>query len=364
MSEKLLKENYNNKYISALDCYRGIAAICVTTIHININSIFLNSEFSTGLFVQLFFVLSGYVLYINYYNNLKKFADLKNFLKKRILRLYPLHLFFLIIFLLVEIAKFVAMHQFNIIPNRPVFEENNFYTFILNLILVQNFFGSPGSFNGPSWSISAEFFTYIIFALFLIYFKEKLEYILLAYILIFIILFSKYFNYDWGVHAWLSCLYCFSIGVISAKVFLIKKLNFNPYVINILFLLIFFLTFFFIENKKLGYYIPFLFGILFYFTSLLNSSGLIYRIIFNKFLIFLGKISYSIYLCHAFVYWSLTQFLRFILNWPIENSATGVGLKFSLVEGSFFIIIFIAITILVANFTYLFVEKKFYKKLK
>tara|TARA_B100000427_G_C14985654_1_gene367362 strand:- start:117 stop:287 length:171 start_codon:yes stop_codon:yes gene_type:complete len=56
--------------------------------------------------------------------------------------------------------------------------------------------------------------------------------------------------------------------------------------------------------------------------------------------------------------------MRFILNWPIENSSTGVGLKFSLVEGSIFIIIFIAITILVANFTYLFVEKKFYKKLK
>lgn len=76
MSEKLLKENYNKKYISALDCYRWIAAICVTTIHININSIFLNSGFSTGLFVQLFFVLSGYVLYINYYNNLKKFIHL------------------------------------------------------------------------------------------------------------------------------------------------------------------------------------------------------------------------------------------------------------------------------------------------
>lgn len=56
--------------------------------------------------------------------------------------------------------------------------------------------------------------------------------------------------------------------------------------------------------------------------------------------------------------------MRFILNWPIENSSTGVRLKFSLVEGSIFIIIFIAITILVANFTYLFVEKKFYKKLK
>ena len=50
---------------------------------------------------------------------------------------------------------------------------NNFYTFVANIFLLQTFLYEY-TFNTPSWSISAEFYTYIIFA-FLFYFRNDVE---------------------------------------------------------------------------------------------------------------------------------------------------------------------------------------------
>ena len=359
-----MSDNSTKIYIEAIDCYRGLAALFVTTIHLNINTLFGNTLFKNGLFVQLFFVISGYVLYINYHKKLENLSSFRQFLKKRFLRLYPLHLFFLLLFLILEVCKLIAAQYFGIIPNRPVFVENNFSSFVYNLFLIQNFFGSPGSYNGPSWSISAEFFTYIIFAFTIIFFKKKLIYILILYIFIFIFYFSNFFNYDWGYNGWLSCMYSFSIGVIFAKIYLYKKLILKTYLINSIFLITLILTIFFIGNKTLDYYMPFLFGYLLYITSSLSKISLIYKIVFNKFLIFLGKISYSIYLSHVLIYWCMTQFMKIIIKWPSESNESMHVLKFTAIEGTIFFCIFIFLTISISIFTYSKIEKRFYKKLK
>ena len=48
-----------NKHINQLDVFRGLAALSVCAVHFTYDSIF-HKYFAQGLFVQLFFTLSGF----------------------------------------------------------------------------------------------------------------------------------------------------------------------------------------------------------------------------------------------------------------------------------------------------------------
>ena len=85
-----MEQNHYNQ----LDVFRGLAALSVCAVHFNYNSNFFHNYFAMGIFVQLFFSLSGFVIFLNYHNSLNKFKDLTKFVKKRFKRLYPLHFFF------------------------------------------------------------------------------------------------------------------------------------------------------------------------------------------------------------------------------------------------------------------------------
>ena len=78
-----------DKYL-ALESLRGGAAISVAIHHFYIGSHF-NVAFTmyAWLMVDFFFVLSGFVIALNYQDRIKTFENLKAFQFKRFLRLYP-----------------------------------------------------------------------------------------------------------------------------------------------------------------------------------------------------------------------------------------------------------------------------------
>ncbi len=66
---------------------------------------------------------------------------------------------------------------------------------------------------------------------------------------------------------------------------------------------------------------------------------------------------------HQFVWWTIKQFLRFFLKFPVEN-LNGVT---SIVYDNFLIsnlisFLGISLVIILAHFSYTLVEKRFYKK--
>ena len=63
-----------------------------------------NSNFimNGGLVVDFFFVLSGFVISLNYLDKINTKNDLIKFQKKRFLRLYPLHILTLLIFVFID----------------------------------------------------------------------------------------------------------------------------------------------------------------------------------------------------------------------------------------------------------------------
>ena len=112
--------------------------------------------------VDLFFVLSGFIITMTYADRFRTFSgkDYLAFLTLRLGRIYPLHLFMLLIFLVnpLAIAVWSATHQ-------PGARYEPGY-FGMSLLLVQNWgFAKALAWNVPAWSISTEWFAYLVFPL-------------------------------------------------------------------------------------------------------------------------------------------------------------------------------------------------------
>ena len=150
---------------TVLDSFRGIFALCVVVFHTHyFNSITETSFFrGSDSFVDFFFVLSGFVITHSY--AYKKDISFKKFTLSRFFRLFPLHIATLIFYILLELCKLVA-YKYGIAFNKPPFSaENDPSQIIPNLLLLQSWttYTNALSFNYPAWSISIEFYIYLIF---------------------------------------------------------------------------------------------------------------------------------------------------------------------------------------------------------
>lgn len=119
-----------------------------------------------SLWVDFFFVLSGFVIAHSYFDRLQSGLGLATFMARRFARLYPLHLFTLLLAVAYEFAKASLFNSVSIGAEKAPFQSNNLPAFLANLGLVQALGLFPDvTWNGPSWSISVEFYTYLLFAL-------------------------------------------------------------------------------------------------------------------------------------------------------------------------------------------------------
>ncbi|MFE0754202.1 acyltransferase family protein [Inquilinus sp. NPDC058860] len=160
------------QYFPALTALRGIAALCVVLFHYSVGS-FPNLHptevtFFFGksyLFVDLFFALSGFIL-MHVYG--RGFADgpsaatLGPFLKARLARLYPLHLVVLGGFVLLELLKLAVDRS-----GLDAFGNPHTLATLPGSLLLLNAAGiyEALTWNGPSWSISAEWIVGLAFPL-------------------------------------------------------------------------------------------------------------------------------------------------------------------------------------------------------
>lgn len=156
-----------------LDIFRGLFATLVFAFHLApfANTLLLNNRFveNSDMFVDFFFVLSGFVIAYSY-QSLADGPQLKLFLTKRVYRVYPLHFVMLLAFLGMEVAKNILSPYIQV--NNLINPANNVYTFFTSLFLI-NSTPVPGvkdvSWNIPSWSISAEMIAYVVFGSLLVF---------------------------------------------------------------------------------------------------------------------------------------------------------------------------------------------------
>ena len=154
--------------IRALTSLRGIAAWWVVIFHFrqllpaNTPAILQTIAAQGYIAVDLFFVLSGCVITLNYATWFRRPTPraYANFLALRLARIYPLHVVMMLFYLLTAIVLALASHHPTLGP-----EYNPTY-FLLSLVLLQNWgFTNDTAWNVPAWSISTEWFAYLIFPL-------------------------------------------------------------------------------------------------------------------------------------------------------------------------------------------------------
>lgn len=151
----------------ALDAIRGIAATIVALVHLTAAGYFYDIPIirNGGIAVPLFFVLSGFVIASSYGKRLNSSEELKTFFIRRFGRVYPIHILTLAILVLLEFMKMVMTNN-GVQSGQPPFAgSNSVASLIANVFLLQSIvpFGDY-TWNGPSWSLSVEFYTYLIFA--------------------------------------------------------------------------------------------------------------------------------------------------------------------------------------------------------
>ena len=355
----------NKKFLS-LETFRGFAALMIAAIHFDVNSPLVNHNLASGFFVHFFFTLSGFVIYHNYKDRIQNLNILKKFIIKRFWRLYPLHLFFLIIFLLIEILKFYLNKIYGLEANNQAFSQNDTFSLISNIFLVHTFLREY-TFNTPSWSISAEILTYLFFAIFILFNKKTLSIILVAVTaLIFRFNQESYFGASHsGYLSLVDCLYCFFCGIISYKIY--EKIKIKKFYstyknfFSLFFILITVLTLTHL-NGKIVIILPMIFGITIFFSCEIKQESILGKFLLNKFFLFLGKISYSIYMSHLFVFWAITQFCRFILKFETQFEVDTGFTKIILTthQANLIVIISYIITIIFSYFLYKFLENNYF----
>ena len=358
----------NKSYLEQLDVFRALAALSVCAVHFSYDTIF-HVYFKQALFVQFFFTLSGFVIYLNYHDQKFDILKIKNFMVKRFFRLYPLHFFFLIMFCFIEILKYFLVINYNLVFNNKPFQLNDFSNFFLHLFFLQHY-ADKYSFNGPAWSISVEMFLYFAFAI--LFFVNKKYFLVVP--IIFTLLFFLFMNNTYGAGyshgAFLSGFYSFSLGCIFCRIYLQNKKLFKNKLYNIFYFILLILFFMELFGYKIllklnySFIYSIFFGLIIYLSCFLNKNSFMYNFFFNNWFIYLGKISYSIYLGHLFVFYFLNNFLKHIVNYPLEiNSDFKHFIKLSVFEAHLYTIVAYLLTIILASFTYRYIEIKYYKKI-
>jgi peptidoglycan/LPS O-acetylase OafA/YrhL len=111
--------------------------------------------------VDLFFILSGFILIYNYRETFQRIGarTYLRFLGLRLARIYPVHLFVLALF-----GLYVAVDKAG---GAPAHHEAGVFTlagFVKHFFLIQAWgFGDSATWNQPAWSLSAEWFAYLLF---------------------------------------------------------------------------------------------------------------------------------------------------------------------------------------------------------
>jgi peptidoglycan/LPS O-acetylase OafA/YrhL len=149
-----------------LDALRIVAAVAVVLLHYTeytkdhptARFVFDHVQ-HFNLFVDLFFVISGFVIAAQYLQKVETPAVIGRFLWRRMARIYPLHLLTLAFYLLVAAVLQSGLARGDNPARYPLSD------LPAQLLMLHAVIGERLTFNFPSWSLSAEMVCYLLFPL-------------------------------------------------------------------------------------------------------------------------------------------------------------------------------------------------------
>lgn len=334
------------KRYEELDALRGIAALLVVFFHFTMGRTEYNTFFKLGTTgVDLFFIISGFVIFMS----LQKITRGVDFVINRVSRLYPTYWFSVTFTFILFICNSIYKEQ-GIDLGKILIQ------YVGNLTMFQYYLRIP-DLDGPYWTLIIEMLFYIsILFLYKIKWLKYLNIIGIVLCSAVMLMTPYYYNIRCiriiiiGIPL-LQFLPLFFAGTIFYKIYTTKDNHAYNYLI-IAFCLICQIALFpyagrsniFINNTE---YSTMLFVYFTLFTIFVNNRM---SFIVNKATLFLGKISYALYLIHQYI--SLQFIIPFFYN--------KLGLNFWIVA----LFIDLPIIIGLATFITYKIEVPYSKKMK
>ena len=350
-----LSKNIKIRYRPEIDSLRAISVIAVIIYHAKIN--FFGSQLFAGgyLGVDIFFVISGYLITSIILKELqqKKSFSFRNFYLRRARRILPA-LFFLV-FCCIPASWLILMPSSFVDFSKSVYFSlgfsSNFYFYFTGL--------EYGAINGllkpllHTWSLAVEEQYYILFPILLVlgflFFKKRINIVILSLLLLSLI-FAEFFSLkNSNLNFYILPSRAWELLAGSALVILESKRNFKPSDLtsNIFCLmglgLIFFSFIYFYEpvpSPSIKNTVPIIGTLL--ILIFINKKTLVTRLLNNTLFTGLGLISYSLYLWHYPIF-SFVRNLR-AAQGIVEYSLTGI------------------LIFLISIISYFFIEKPFRDK--
>jgi peptidoglycan/LPS O-acetylase OafA/YrhL len=370
-------------HFRVLDSWRGIAALLVAIFHLNVYSAIYPLDFIRNgyLFVDFFFVLSGFVITHSYAGRLGTLEDLGSFAVRRLGRLWPLHVVVLLAFVAVESAKAVLAARGASFYIPPFTGANSLHTLPMNLAFAQSFgLEQQLTWNPPSWSICAEFWTYLIFAGALFVGTTWLGRIrfaaagLIATMLVgsaaTLIMFGQHgidATYDLGL---VRCLYGFLVGHVTYRLWqAASRARFNTGFLEAAALIAVVVYVSVVGRTGYSFFAPLVFAVVVLVFAF--ESGPVSRLMSNRANDWLGRISYSLYMWQAFIIFnfvdrpvSIIEKMTGRVLTTTEGVSSALGNEASklIVLGGHFLpilvtLLFVGFLIAVASVSYYLIEK-------
>lgn len=291
--------------------------------------------------VSYFFILSGFVMIIAYRN--KKVISTKKYLVNRMARIVPVYYLSMILFFIGMMLGYTKL---------------NLTSFFMQIFMIQSWF--PGyviATNVPTWSIVVEIFFYVLFPiLFNRFYRNNLRKtsIIISLIWLFSQILHHILVFLYGNHEVLRELVYyfpifhlneFLIGNLFSLLFLQygtkKQNNYDFLLMLLIFLIILFLRYPFNFDFHNGLLAIFFAPLI---LLLAMNKGFISKLFSSKYFVFMGDISYSMYILQLPIY-------IFARQLPIENK-TVLFFLYSL------------LLIILSIFSYLYIEKPMRETIK
>jgi exopolysaccharide production protein ExoZ len=327
--------------LNNLQILRGISALLVCCFHFRESINFDHLKLGQILFgkgsigVPIFFVISGFIMTFTTKNfkfsperGIKK--SVISFYKKRIVRIVPLYYLLTLSWMIIGGTFFMY------------FSGDLWNRFIHSILFLPQKDSFPVLYLG--WSLNYEMFFYLIFGISLLFKNHRYYFIIAFFILSYLIgLFFKFENAFYKMATDFLNFYFIS-GIILALLLQKFKIPRKQAFFFCIGGILLFSFYFFRQSILIGQFLSLVIISFFVLSFLLLDFS--FHLKGNRFLIFLGDISYSLYLSHPFVEILFRHFkIEGYLNIP-------------------YLVLKLIVVIGVAAFFYYVVEKKFTDYLK
>jgi peptidoglycan/LPS O-acetylase OafA/YrhL len=353
---------------AALDAWRGLCALGVVLVHVPVAHGFHASSWFSNLrlLVDFFFVLSGFVICHAYSRRIHDGVDATGFMIRRFGRLYPLHFAVLTGFVAFEVIKAVALSVMQLsLDGVPFTQDHSVPSLVSNLLLLQAFnLHGQATWNFPAWSIGAEFYTYIVFAVAVMLGGVRVGTFVIVAIAgaAGVAMFADDWMFTTHAFGFARCLYGFFVGAalyqVMAAGLSLERLGGTVGEVAAIAVLVFYLLATGENASSLAAPLVFA-GLVFVFAQ---ERGVISTLLLSAPAQALGLWSYSIYMVHMLVFVGLKIVLTYLAKFPALGLTVGAMVPMkqwtlgTLPANVALVVVHVAVVVIIARFTYHWVE--------